>query len=64
MAVMMPLQNFLKGSRILSFSISGWRIDNVLFSGIKKSVDMLKGQASYGNFGNQNVAVTIPIFQH
>jgi TonB-linked SusC/RagA family outer membrane protein len=34
----------------------GWRIDNeAFFAGIKKSVDMLKIRASYGNLGNQNV---------
>lgn len=39
----------------------GWRIDNEsFFSGIKKSVDMLKIRASYGNLGNQNVAGYYP----
>ena len=39
----------------------GWRVDSEgFFSGLKKTVEMLKIRASYGNLGNQNVAGYYP----
>ena len=49
---------FAKKDRFAFFpSVSaGWRVDNeAFFTGLKKSINMLKFRGSYGNLGNQNV---------